>query len=663
MSLEFRIGNPVGPSGVNLAFVDIPPLSPEQNISVIDQSYKWEENVSSIDSGSLEGYVDDTGLLPKMTVTDFLVTNVTTDAKPDAPAAPLYYSHTCRFYHYSYGSNPEKHIYITDQDNNILKGINYKIWARRMGQNLFQIQILTDFQNNEYVQYRVRYNRTDETGSTIIPSWLETLNATPLFTEGAPSVNVYDYALIGPDVNGLYQVDVPPVPTTTSLTNSIGISFELSPSFIEGDPASIEYHTTDVTYTLKAIGVDTFTVERSNTPAGVPTSNTYLQTLVGSSWGPSPSGIPIGSSLYFDGTRVDIGDDNYLNVNDEAFFVASRAYYYLKPVKFKSIYLAKPNNVSPDDDWYVKIKAGSFIRRMDENGDVVPSGQGTLYQYYISEYDENPWSLRFGRPYVGIDNEKPVILDRSTIKVKHAPLLIEPSDVFYNGGFPPSGYVNVHVNDIQLPEDQIVDWDVYNGTVQVAQTLGLTDDVKISYNYREDYYEYQGFVGSGKLYPDTGPFEWYPLDVNPTPMHNYGMYASGVTAHIFIGPSWNLDSEVFFDVSPCYHNFTGDPSGNLDFYLGSVSLAPAAKVSDVQVTDTRSRGGGLSPDVDLGKVKEVQPESQFYWDVGYFDGQAFPSNGVLVVQVPKALQDREDEIREKVNKHLAYGEYAIIDFV
>ena len=663
MSLEFRIGSEVGPSGVNLAFVDIPPLNPEQNISIIDQSYKWEENVANIDAGQLEGYVGNDGLLPKMTVTDFVVSNITTNVKPDAPSVPLYYSHTCRFFHYSYGANPAKHVYITDEDNNILKNVNYKVWARREDQNLFRVDILTDFQNNEYQQFKVRYNRTDETAEDIFPSWIETLNAQPLFTEGSPSVNLYDYALIGPDDNGLYKADVPPVPTLSEFKNSIGISFELSPTFIEGYPPAIDTHTADVTYTLKATGTTTFTIKRSNTPLGASTANIYLQSLTADTWGPVAVNMSIGSSPYFDGIIVDVGDHGYLQTNDEAFFVASQPYYYLKPIKFKAIYLEKPKNVSHDDDWYAKIKAGSFTRRMDSSGNVVPSGQGTQYQYYISEYDENPWSLKYGRPYVEIPKEEPTILDSNTIKVKHTPLFIEPSDVFYNGGYPPSGYMHIHLNNEQIPDTDMVDWDVYNGTITVAQTLGVTDDVKITYNYKEEYYEYQGFVGSGKLYADVGPFDFFPLDINPTPMHNHGMYASGVTAHVFVGPSWNLDTEVFFDIAPCYHNYSGEPSGSLDFYLGSVSLAPGAKVSDVAITDTRTRGGGLTPDADLDKVKIVQPESQFYWDVGYFDGQAFPSNGVLVVEVPIALQDREDEIREKVNKHLAYGEYAIIDFV
>jgi hypothetical protein len=662
MSLEFAIGNRVGPSGVNLALLNIPSLNPEQNISIIDQSYLWGENVANTDSGIIQGYVGDTGLLPKMTVTDFLVTNMVTPAKPDLPAAPLYYSHICRFDHYSYGDNPTKHIYITDDKENILKGINYKVVARRQSRNIFQIQVLTDFANNEYVKYRVKYNRTDSAGSYISPGWTEVLNAQPLFTLGSPTVNLYEYSLIGPDANGLYQADVPAVPSISPLTNSVGISFELSPTFIEGDPLNVVLYTDTVTYTFQATGPSTFTVRRDQTPQGATTSNIYLQTATGNTWGAGAVNFNIGTDLNFDAIKATVNDDNYLNTNDTAYITASPSYYYLKPTNFRAIYLDKPRNVSGDDDWYIKIKAGSFTRRMDASGFVVPSGQGTLYQYYISEYDELPWSLTFGKPYIKIPQETATILDRDVIRLKNVPLLVEPSDVYSNGGFPPSSYLTVWVNEEQLPEDEILDWDVNNAQVKVAKILNSTDDVVVDYVYKEDYYSYPGFYGSGGLYPTTGPFQFFPLDLNPTPLHNHGMYASGVRAHLFVAPSWDLDVPVFFNTVPCYHNYTGEPSGVHDFYLGSVALGPHAKYTDVDVTDTRTRGGGLKSGLDYDQIKNVQPESQFYWDLGYFDGQAFPSNGVLVFKFSIAMQDREDEIREKINRHLAMGEYAIIDF-
>ena len=662
MSLQFAVGNHVGPSGVNLGLVNIPPLNPEQNISVIDKSYLWGENVANIDSGVIRSYVGDTGLLPKMTVTDFLVTNIVTKSKPDLPSAPLYYSHVCRFDHYSYGDNPTKHIYITDEKENILKGVNFTVWARRQSQNIFQVQVLTDFTNNEYVKYKVKYNRTDGTGSYVSPGWTEGLNAKTLFNLGSPSVNLFDYALIGPDSNGLYQADVPAVPTISSLTNSVGISFETAPTFIEGDPLNVVLYTDIVTYTLEATGPTTFTVRRDRTPQGKTTADVYLQATTGNSWGVGAVNFSISSELNFDTIEMTVNDDGYLNTNDQAYITASPPYYYLKPINFKAIYLDKPKNVTGDDDWRIKIKAGAFSRRMDSSGNVVPSGQGTSYQYYISEYDELPWSLEFGKPYIKIPQETAVILDKDSIRLKNVPLLVEPSDVYANGGFPPSSYLSIWVNDEQLSEDEILDWDSKSAQVKVSKILTSTDDIVVDYVYKEDFYSYPGFYGSGGLYPTTGEFEFFPLDLNPTPLHNHGMYASGVRAHVYVSPSWDLDRSVFFNEVPCYHNYTGDPSGEYDFYLGSVAIGPQATYTDVDVTDTRTRGGGLKDNLDYDLIKSIQPESQFFWDIGYFDGQAFPSNGVLVFKFPISMQDREDEIRKAIYRHTALGEYCIIDF-
>ncbi len=48
---------------------------------------------------------------------------------------------------------------------------------------------------------------------------------------------------------------------------------------------------------------------------------------------------------------------------------------------------------------------------MDTSGDVVPSGQGTLYQYKIEEYDTLPFSLDYGKPYRVANSEIPVRVD------------------------------------------------------------------------------------------------------------------------------------------------------------------------------------------------------------------------------------------------------------
>jgi hypothetical protein len=686
MSLTFRVGNYIDPSGFGLAVVDIPDLDPEKNISLIDYSHKWEENVASSDRNLMRSYVDNGGHMPALTVTDFLVTNATTMGTNDIVETPLFYRHRCRFHHWAYGENPNRQVYVTDQDGNILKDIHYLVTAERVIANVYRIDVLTDFYSNEYTQYKVKYNRCLIDGSQINPGWTENLNVEPLLKPGDPFASSYEYALWGPDDNGMYSAIVPPVPTLSSLVNSIGISFENSPVIIRTDVTNnvSEYAPgVVVVYTLKATGPATFTVKRSSDRYGF-NPNTYLQSLTADTWTGAPYNFTKGdiiTGIY--GMVLEVHGDNYFNTGDEAYFTAKRSYYYLMPISYSAIYLKKPEHVTPSDDWYIRVKNGRFRRRMNSLGEVVPSGYAgsTLFEYAIPEYSYQMWDLTWGPPYRESINERVELIDKQTIQVQRTPMFIDPASVLYNTedpGFSPTGYLSVSVNDTLVPPTGVLDWDVYNGTVKLAQLLTHKDDIIASYIYKEEFYEYTGFVGSGGIDPVVPPFPFYELDLNPTPSHNYGLYASGTIAHMFLKPYSVIDDGPGGYGQPTvicndaiYHNFTGVPSGVYDFKLGLVALGPHCKISDLEVTDVRTRGGGLSKMGirDIEKVKLVQPETEFFWDVGYFDGQAVPANGVLVVRIPKRIlisnggMFGQDEVEQKVKKHCALGEYAIIEYI
>ena len=662
MNLEFRIDNEVGPSGVNIALVDVPELAPERNISLIDRSYLWQENVASIETGVIEDYLGADGRLPYINVTDFVVTNLTTTDKKDKSVVPLYYKHMCRFHHYSYGENPLKSVYIADQNDNILKNINYKVSAVRVSSRVYRVEVYTNFSNNEYVQYRVKYNRTDAIGSYILPSWSETINAQTLFESGSPSEWKFNYLLLGPDTLQRYQVQLPLIPAMSELVNSTGTSFDIAPVFLGGHAPTEELYTSEITYTLKALSPNTFSLKRDYTYTGSSTPNIYYN---GTAWGATETALSVNTRYVTDGFEVYVYNDNSLVVNDEAYFTASVPYGYLLPTDLRAIYIQKPKNVTAEENWEIGIKNGTFNRRITASGTVEPSGVGGInYKFWVPEYDETYFSTVHGKPYVEVFNERASVLDNNTIKLSRTPVYIDPSDVFNASGFPTSDFLSISINDADLDQTSITDWDTYNGVVTIAETLDRKhDDIRVGYHYRENFYRYPGYLASG-----VASTEWFPLDLNPTPFHNYGMYASGVVAHIYLSPGINLDDGTIFNTKSVYHNYTGTASGNLDFYLGSVAVYPGSQPKDVLITDTRTRGGGLKETVIFDDLINVQPESEFYWDIGYFDGKAFPSNGVIVVKLPKLLispsgRFTESEIREKVKKHMALGEYPIIDFV
>jgi len=685
MSIAFRVGRYIDPSGFGMAVVDIPELDPEKNISLIDYSHIWEENVASTDRSVTVATVDNGGHMPPMTVTDFLVTNIVTTGTNDLVAAPLYYRHKCRFYHFTYGQTPESQTYITDIDGNVIKKINYLVKAIRIAKNVYQVEVLTDFHNNESTIYKVKYNRCSSDGTDIFPGWEETLNAEPLFKLGSPFTFSDEYSIWGPDEYGLYSAIVPPVPTISSLVNGIGISFENAPTIVTQNVLNNVSQYADgliVKYTVKATSPSTFTVQRNYTRMGSPSSD-YLQSAASDTWSVSPYNFSLNTNIKsLCGIDLWVHGDNYLITGDEAYFTAKKSTYYLMPVAYSSIYLKKPEHVVTTDDWYIRVKNGSFRRRMDASGNAVPSGYAgaILYEYTVPEYDYQMWDLENGPPYKQSLGEKAEILDKQTIQLQRTPLYINPDSVLEDEdypGFPPSSYMTVYVNDSVIPATGILDWDIYNGTVRLAQLLTQRDNIKATYVYKEDFVDYKGFVGSGGIYPTGAPYPYITLDLNPTPVHNYDLYASGGIASIFLRPYAVIDDgpggygqPTVICQEALYSNYDGSPSGVHDFKLGSVSLGPCCRKEDVKITDVRIRGGGLSKIGirDLDKVKLVQPETEFFWDVGYFDGQAVPANGAIVVTVPKSVlisnggRFSETEVRQKVMKHMALGEYPIIQY-
>jgi hypothetical protein len=103
--------------------------------------------------------------------------------------------------------------------------------------------------------------------------------------------------------------------------------------------------------------------------------------------------------------------------------------------------------------------------------------------------------------------------------------------------------------------------------------------------------------------------------------------------------------------------------------IGAIYVRPNSSFYSLQVTDTRTRGGGILEEISDELRKELEPDSDFYWDIGYWDGEAYPENAVIVVRLDrKLLRDfggrfTEDEIQTAVNKHIAFGTLALIEYV
>jgi hypothetical protein len=121
---------------------------------------------------------------------------------------------------------------------------------------------------------------------------------------------------------------------------------------------------------------------------------------------------------------------------------------------------------------------------------------------------------------------------------------------------------------------------------------------------------------------------------------------------------YHTDEEHWFDPNDYYH----DPTM---FRLGKIFVQANSNIEqDMIILDTRSRGGGLDEALSREIIEAVNKESLYHWDIGYFDGEAYQENGVIIIRLPNTILQRfsEAEVQAAVAKHKAYGVLPIIEY-
>lgn len=95
--------------------------------------------------------------------------------------------------------------------------------------------------------------------------------------------------------------------------------------------------------------------------------------------------------------------------------------------------------------------------------------------------------------------------------------------------------------------------------------------------------------------------------------------------------------------------------------LGAVRTRQVEDAQDVTVYDARRPGGGVKEEVNATKKES---EAWFYADIGNYDGRPYPGNAVVVVRLPDNVKTlfSEDEVHEKVRRHIALGTLPIVDY-
>ena len=235
-------------------------------------------------------------------------------------------------------------------------------------------------------------------------------------------------------------------------------------------------------------------------------------------------------------------------------------------------------------------------------------------------------------------------------------------------------------------ELEVEDVDMRAGMIRTKKELSFKDEVYVDYLYEENYVDYKGYY-------DDESNRFVHLDLNPSSGHTFtvrreedgtGVYEEAETERL-------LNKEIFLYLLPSRVEFTGGreveeteplrhalsekewqhvkkarPEAML---LARVQVRENTTVDNTVVMDARRRGGGLKESISKDDIERRGATTDAFWDMGGYDGIAYYEKGVVIIKVPKEVltvnggRFSEEEVREKVKRHMAYGIYPIIEFI
>lgn len=333
----------------------------------------------------------------------------------------------------------------------------------------------------------------------------------------------------------------------------------------------------------------------------------------------------------------------------------------------RKVQLLPPREKDASLSWYPLIRNGRFDRSF------LDRDEKPTYHYSIPEYYRQGFMDEKGYPYRQVKIERPMIINSNKLKLRHTPLFVETADGRATN-------IKVMVNNKKI---SVKEWNPFDGTIHIDGAITNNDEIFVDYEYEEENYIYRGYYDE-----EAGKF-WH-LDLNPTKGHYITI------RDVFDGEIKDVDSFVLInkvvyiymyassrvsvypdgsympttEVKPytLFHTFDKITDKNV-LLIGEIRVRPNSNQESMQVLDTRTRGGGLRESITPEVMREFEEESFFYWDIGHWDGEPYPENGVIAIRIAQTVlkeyggQFTKPEIEDRLDRYLTYGVLPIIEYV
>lgn len=349
------------------------------------------------------------------------------------------------------------------------------------------------------------------------------------------------------------------------------------------------------------------------------------------------------------------------------------------------------------DQWFVRVSNGEFLWAIGEK-----------YRYHIAEFLEQSFSPE--PPYRFIEDEVSIVLSSRLVKLANENIVVNDSKGLHlsilindSGGLGVAAFTTdedlagTTASNFQLykrwsttDRTGIKSLDKLTGLVDIeGVSLGETDVLESTYYYVEKDFKYTTINFNPLLNRDILS-QRTVLFVEPdsiaSPKDQTLYYLSVDRSGLIIGSDhpdfvtvsgWLVGStwyDMYYDgvaagvtTSGNWLTFTESlavTGSGLHFPIGEMVLGEDQHIDDLIWLDIRRRGGGIRED-SIEDAKAQQPEVNWYWDIGRWDGIPYPHNSTFMVEVPvDILEDaggrfQVDEVRDIIERHVALGTYPV----
>jgi hypothetical protein len=562
--IRLRTAKRVPENAAGLAYVHSPAFTVKDNLALLDLSYTRPENVAAY-GGDV---VVDIMAAQVVDIQDLHVSPRSVLHPKIGVAKPMFYSYRVGRGTYSVISNDalpanlpaskpviRSSLVLLDRQDGLLRDIDWDIdVVANDGGNGYTIDLYLSRRPRADETFKIKYDAMS--GATVFPNHIEVINSVPALTQGV------DYTLTeqatGYTITGL---------SPAYYAQGLGLFYR--GSAVNG---SITITPTEIRLTDDAAGVHTVSLVGRSVPEVASDINElrlaeYLAVPLSES---GTARLILGTySVYSYGLAVRLNQIAHVRYNEET-----------------RISTEKPYDGPVATPWYPRVDPGQFL----QDGRI--GATACKFEFGVPEYSSQTWSYTYGQPWRDMAQDLPDLIGSMMLRLHRAPVKDGSLTLRQDGKD-----VTAKVRDI----------DLLNGIVFLEQHV--TGELVADYAYEERAFVYTG------------------IDLNTNSLHNPSVF--GKYIGIYVTP-WKILSadaavqqtfnttvrhvvrdtynEVVSQVQGIFFDDGSDPQA---FLLGVFRPILVSDVDEINVVDTRTRGGGITDEIE----STDEPESDFFWDI------------------------------------------------